>query len=147
MAPGPTLARHPVRGIEQPADSDFGPFRLGTLCCARNGPKDEETQMAKKSVKKKKAVKKKKVKLARGRRVAKAAKARKPARKAAKKPAKKAAKKTARKPARKPAPKKAKKPVKKVVPEVVAPVVDMGDLSGGASGLDEVSSPGIPRLF
>jgi hypothetical protein len=49
--------------------------------------------------------------------------------------------------ARKPAPKKTKKRVKKAAPKVVAPVMDMGDLSGGALGLDEISSPGLPKLF
>ena len=104
--------------------------------------------MAKKSVKKKTA-KKKKAKPALGRRVAKAAKSRKPARKVAKK--RKIAKKTAKKSTvKKAAPrKKARKRVNKATPKVMAPeisLVEIGDLSG-ASGLDEVSMPGLPKLI
>ena len=69
---------------------------------------------------------------------------RKTSRKPARKAAKKAAKKPARKTAKKPAPKKTKKRAKKAAP---APMMEMGDLSGGASGLGEVSEPGLPKLF
>jgi len=91
-------------------------------------------------VKKKKAVKKKKVKLDAGRQGGEGAQARAQAREEGSEESGAQARQKTRS-------QEDQEAGEEAAPKIVAPVVDIGDLSGGASGLDEVSEPGLPKLF